>query len=81
MNRLEAINMLEKIKKTLNENHWKEKSLCLIRNYKISLIIKINPKIEKMVKKYNEYVKKYGMNSKKTVELSKKINDNIIKIY
>ena len=76
-----AIRILEDIQRNLNQDDWKCKTLSTISQYKKGLLIATNPKIKKLVKKYKEYITKYGENGKKTIAVGKKIDEEIKKIY
>ena len=76
-----AIRILEDIQSCLNQDDWKCKTLSTISQYKKGLLIDTNPKIKKLVKKYKEYITKYGENGKKTIAVGKNIDEEIKKIY
>ena len=76
-----AINMLQDIEDSLMQKNWKEQSLKTIAVYRKGLEIATSPKIKNLVKKHTKYIKKYGENDKKTLEIVKKIDDETHKIY
>ena len=76
-----ALNILEDIQNSLMQKNWKEESLKNIDLYRKGLEIATSPQIKNLVKKHKKYVKKYGENDKKTLEISQKIDDETHKIY
>jgi len=48
--------------------------------YKKNLKISTNKKIRNLIEKQKEYIKKYGENGRKTINLNKKIDKGIAKI-
>ena len=76
-----AINILEDIQNSLMQKNWKEESLKNIHLYRKGLEIATSPKIKNLVKKHKKYVKKYGENDKKTLEIAQKVDDETHKIF
>ena len=76
-----AINILEDIQNSLMQKNGKEESLKNIDLYRKGLEIATSPKIKNLVNKHKKYIKKYGENDKKTLEIVKKIDDETHKIY
>ena len=72
-----AINMLEDIEHSLNQENWKCKALSTIKQYKKGLLIAKNEKIKKLI----EESKKYDENSAKYKKIGKKIDEEVQKIY
>lgn len=81
MKKENALNILEDIRKSLNDNEGKEKALKTIKMYRKNIEIKTNEKIQKLIKKQNEYYKKEGNNRKKIMNLNKKIDKELQKIF
>lgn len=75
-----AINILEDIYNSLQGYDWKEKGLKTIRIYQKNLELSTNKKIQQLIEKQKEYIRKYGENGRKTIELNKKIDKEIAKI-
>lgn len=75
-----AITILEDIYSSLQEYDWKEKGLKTIDIYKKNLEIATNKKIQELIEKQNECVRKYGENGRKTIALNKKIDKEIARI-
>ena len=76
-----AINILEDIQNSLMQKNGKEESLKNIDLYRKGLEIATSPKIKNLVKKHKKYVKKYGENDKKTLEIAQKVDDETHKIF
>ncbi len=76
-----AINILEDIKSSLLGNNGKENGLKKLEIYRKNLEIATNKKIIKLIERHKLYVKKYGKNHYKSVRLSKKIDEEMRKIY
>ena len=76
-----AINILEDIQNSLMQKNWKEESLKNIDLYRKGLEIATSPKIKNLVEKHKKYVKKYGENDKKTLEIAQKVDDETHKIF
>ncbi len=55
--------------------------LKTIKIYRKNLEIATNEKIQKLIKKQKEYMKKYGENGKRTQKLNKKIDEELNKIF
>ena len=72
-----AINMLEDIEHSLNQENWKCRTLSTIQQYRKGLLIAKNEKIKKLI----EESKKYDENSAKYKKIGKKIDEEIQKIY
>ncbi len=81
MKKENALNILEDIRKSLNDNEGKEKALKTIEMYRKNIEITTNEKIQKLIKKQNEYYKKEGNNRKKIMNLNKKIDKELQKIF
>ncbi len=81
MEREVAIAMLEDIEQSLNDKDWKNKSLKTIDLYKKNLEIAENKKLKKLIYKQKAYVKKYGEDDKRTVQLNKKIDNEMRRIF
>ena len=76
-----AINMLQDIEDSLMQKNWKEESLKTIALYRKGLEIATSTKIRKLIEKQKEYLEKYGESGKKTLQINKKIDDEIRRIY
>ena len=76
-----AINMLQDIEDSLMQKNWKEQSLKTIAVYRKGLEIATSTKIRKLIEKQKEFLEKYGENGKKTLQINKKIDDEIRRIY
>lgn len=76
-----AIDILKDIRNSLMKENWKEETLKTIAIYRKGLEIANNQKIEQLIKRYKEYKEKYGENDRKTLKISKKIDDKIREIY
>ncbi len=76
-----AISILEDIQGSLMSEDWKEKTLQTINLYIKGLEVATDEEIKKMINKYCEYTQKYGENGRKTIELGKRINRKVQKIY
>lgn len=76
-----AIDILKDIRNSLMKENWKEETLKTIAIYRKGLEIANNQKIEELIKRYKEYKEKYGENDRKTLKISKKIDDKIREIY
>lgn len=72
-----AINILEDIEHSLNQEDWKCKTLSTIQQYRKGLLIAKNEKIQKLI----EESKKYDENSAKYKKIGKKIDEEVQKIY
>lgn len=76
-----AINMLQDIEDSLMQKNWKEQSLKTIAVYRKGLEVATSTKIRKLIEKQKKYFKKYGESGKKTLQINKKIDDEIRRIY
>lgn len=76
-----AINILQDIENSLMQKNWKEKSLKTIALYRKGLEVATSTKIRKLIEKQKEYLEKYGESGKKTLQINKKIDDEIRRIY
>lgn len=76
-----AINILEDIEDSLIQKNWKEESLKTITLYRKGLEVSTSTKIRKLIEKQKEYLEKYGESGKKTLQINKKIDDEIRRIY
>lgn len=76
-----AINILEDIQNSLIRENWKEESLKTITLYRKGLEVSTSTKIRKLIEKQKEYLEKYGESGKKTLQINKKIDDEIRRIY
>lgn len=76
-----AINILQDIENSLMQKNWKEKSLKTIALYRKGLEVATSIKIRKLIEKQKEYLEKYGESGKKTLQINKKIDDEIRRIY
>lgn len=76
-----AIDILKDVRNSLMKENWKEETLKTIAIYRKGLEIANNQKIEELIKRYKEYKEKYGENDRKTLKISKKIDDKIREIY
>lgn len=76
-----ALNILKDIRNSLMQKNWKEKSLKTIALYRKGLEVATSTKIRKLIEKQKEYLEKYGENGKKTLQINKKIDDEIRRIY
>lgn len=72
-----AINMLEDIEHSLNQENWKCRTLSTIQQYRKGLLIAKNEKIKNLI----EESKKYDENSAKYKKIGKKIDEEVQKIY
>lgn len=72
-----AIDILEDIEHSLNQEDWKCKTLSTIQQYRKGLLIAKNEKIQKLI----EESKKYDENSAKYKKIGKKIDEEVQKIY
>ena len=59
----------------------KRSGLKTISIYRKNLELSLDVKIQKLVKKQNEYIKKYGENGRKTIIVNKKIDKEIQNIF
>lgn len=76
-----AIDILEDIQHSLYSEDWKGNTLRTISMYTKNLEITINPKINKLINKYQKLVKQYGEDSKRSGKMAKKIDEEMKKIY
>lgn len=76
-----ALNILKDIRDSLMQKNWKEKSLKTIALYRKGLEVATSTKIRKLIEKQKEYLEKYGESGKKTLQINKKIDDEIRRIY
>lgn len=76
-----AINILQDIEDSLMQKNWKEESLKTIALYRKGLKVANSTKIRKLIEKQKEYLEKYGESGKKTLQINKKIDDEIRRIY
>ena len=76
-----AIEILKDIRNALNSDDWKKSGLKTISIYRKNLELSLDVKIQKLIKKQNEYIKKYGENGRKTIKVNKKIDKEIQKIF
>ena len=76
-----ALNILEDIKKSLQEENWREAGIKTVSLYRKNIEIVINKKINQLMDKHKEYIHKYGENNWKTIKLNKKIDKEIQKIF
>ena len=76
-----ALNILKDIRDSLMQKNWKEKSLKTIALYRKGLEVATSTKIRKLIEKQKKYFEKYGESGKKTLQINKKIDDEIRRIY
>lgn len=76
-----AITILEDIQNALCTDNPKENALKTLEIYRKDLEISTSIKIKKLIDKQLEYVQKYGRNGRKTLNLNKKIDKEIKKIF
>lgn len=77
-----AINILEDIQESLNNTKdWKDKSLKTTELYRKGIELSIDENIKQLIEKHKQYVKKYGESDKRTINIDKKIDEEIQKIY
>lgn len=77
----EFINILEEIKNTFNTENWQENGLK--ETEKQIKIFKFyqSKKYNNLKNKQQKYLKKYGMNGRKTIRINKEIDNRLKKIY
>lgn len=76
-----AINIFQDIEDSLMKKNWKEESLKTIALYRKGLEVANSTKIRKLIEKQKECLEKYGESGKKTLQINKKIDDEIRRIY
>ena len=76
-----ALNILEEIKKDIQEDDSGTKALKTIDIYKKNLEVAINPKIRELVEKQKEAMAKYGEEDSRTVKLNKQITKELEKVF
>jgi len=80
MEKQTALDILEDIQQELDRN-GKDKALKTVRVYRKGLEMATNEKIKNLIEKHCEYIEKYGENDRRTLKISKKIDDELQKIY
>lgn len=81
MNKQTAIDIFEDIQYCLNSEDWKNRTLKTIDLYRKNLKIATNKRIQDLIEIQKEYVKKYGENAEETIDINKKIDEELCKIY
>ena len=81
MDKQTAISILEDIQEALNKDDWQKETLKTIDIYERNLKVSTSAKIKKLIEQQKEYSKKYGENGRKTAQISKKIDEEIRKIF
>lgn len=76
-----ALDILEEIKKDIQEDDSGTKALKTINIYRKNLEIAVNPKIKELVDKQVEARNKYGKEDSRTIKLNKQISKEMGKIY
>ena len=79
MEKQQAINILEDIQRSLNNNDM-ERAKKDIAIYQRNIEISMNPKIKNLMALFIKYRELYGENGRKTINLAKKIDKEIHKI-
>lgn len=76
-----ALEILEEIKKDIQEDDTGTKALKTIDIYRKNLEIAVNPKIRALVEQQKEVMAKYGEDDAHTIRLNKKISKELEKIF
>ena len=76
-----ALDILEEIKKDIQEDDTGTKALKTINIYRKNLEIAVNPKLKALVEQQKEVLSKYGEDDAHTIRLNKKISKELEKIF
>lgn len=76
-----ALDILEEIKKDIQEDDTGTKALKTINIYRKNLEIAVNPKLKALVEQQKEVLAKYGEDDAHTIRLNKKISKELEKIF
>ena len=76
-----ALDILEEIKKDIQEDDTGTKALKTINIYRKNLEIAVNPKLKALVEQQKEVLAKYGEDDAHTIRLNKNISKELEKIF
>ena len=76
-----ALDILEEIKKDIQEDATGTKALKTIDIYRKNLEIAVNPKLKALVEQQKEVMAKYGEDDAHTIRLNKNISKELEKIF
>lgn len=76
-----ALDILEEIKKDIQEDDTGTKALKTIDIYRKNLEIAVNPKLKALVEQQKEVMAKYGEDDAHTIRLNKNISKELEKIF
>ena len=76
-----ALDILEEIKKDIQEDDTGTKALKTIDIYRKNLEIAVNPKLKALVEQHKEVMAKYGEDDAHTIRLNKNISKELEKIF
>ena len=76
-----ALDILEEIKKDIQEDDTGTKALKTIDIYGKNLEVAVNPKLNVLVEQQKECIAKYGEDDAHTIRINKKISKELEKIF